>query len=316
MRKLLLFVVVSFCCLLGYLKISAMNVQASEELKEWQKNAEVYFFKDYKISYRDSKTVNKPVIVLLHGYPTSSWDWRFVWKELQDDFRLISLDMLGFGLSDKPRNIVYSISEQTDIYEGLLTSLSISEAHFVAHDYGDIVAQELLARAEENKGLTMQSLVMLNGAIFPEAHKPLPVQKLLNSPIGGVLSQFNSRAIFAASLEKVYGVLSKPTKTMLDDDWFLAVANDGHLLNHKLIHYIDDRHTFRDRWVGATLTTSVPMILINGVADPVAGEEMVDYYVQLVPNPRVVRLDGVGHFPHVEAPLEVVKELRSFLDTK
>jgi len=316
MRKLILFLVVSFCCLLGYSKISSINVQSSAELTEWRNNAEVYSFKDYKISYHDSKTARKPVIVFLHGYPTSSWDWRFVWKELEDDFRLVSLDMLGFGLSDKPNDIVYSISEQTDIYQGLLESLSITEAHFVAHDYGDIVAQELLARAAGNKRLTMLSLVMLNGAIFPELHEPLFVQKVLSSPIGGLISRLNSRAVFGANLEKVFGASTKPTETMLDDDWFLAVAKDGHLLNHKLIHYIDERHTFRDRWVGATLKTTVPMILINGSADPVAGKDMVDYYIQLVPNPKVIRLDGVGHFPHLETPLEVVNELRSFLGTR
>jgi len=58
------------------------------------------------------------------------------------------------------------------------------------------------------------------------------------------------------------------------------------------------------------------MILINGSADPVAGKDMVDYYIQLVPNPKVIRLDGVGHFPHLETPLEVVNELRSFLGTR
>ena len=313
MRKLFLFLVVLFSCLLGYVKISAINVKASAELIEWKESAEVYFFKDYKITYHDSKTANKPVVVLLHGYPTSSWDWRFVWKSLEHDFRLVSLDMLGFGFSDKPRNIDYSISEQTDIYQGLLESLSITEAHFVAHDYGDIVAQELLARAEENNDLTMLSLAMLNGAIFPEVHEPVVIQKLLNSPLGGLISQLNSRLAFALNLEKVFGFSSKPTKTMLDDYWFLSVAKNGHLLNHKLIHYIDDRHTYRDRWVGATITTTVPMIFINGVADPVAGEEMVDYYVQHVPNPQVVRLNDIGHFPHVEAPSEVVNELRSFL---
>lgn len=92
---------------------------------------------------------------------------------------------------------------------------------------------------------------------------------------------------------------------MLDDYWFLSTYNKGHLLNPKLLHYIDDRHENRDRWVGATVKTNVPMLFINGTSDPVAGEKMVDRYIELITMPNVVRLDGTRHFPHVEAPEKV-----------
>lgn len=159
----------------------------------------------------------------------------------------------------------------------------------------------------------MQSLVMLNGAIFPEVHDPILIQKLLNSPIGGLVSHFNSRITFGASLENAFAESNKPTKSMIDDDWFLAINNKGHLLNHKLVHYIDDRHMFRERWVGATLTTNIPMLFVNGVEDPIAGIDMVERYLELVPNPKVIKLKGGGHYPHIEAPLKVTHQLREFL---
>lgn len=315
LKRISILIVASIFCLLAYSKLSALQAQPSKELSQWRNEANTHFFKDNKISFHDSKTPDRPVMVLMHGYPTSSWDWRFVWNELKDDFRLVSLDMLGFGLSDKPNNIRYTITEQTDIYESLLRSLSIDEAHFVAHDYGDIVAQELLARQESGTWLKMQSLVLLNGAIFPEVHNAMFVQKLLDSRAGNILSHFNSRLTFSLSLKKVFGEFSRPTEVILNDYWFLSVYNDGHLLNPRLLHYIDDRHTNRDRWVGATVKTKVPMLFINGVSDPVAGKKMVDRYIELVNEPNVVRLDGIGHFPHVEAPKEVSAGIVFFLST-
>lgn len=88
-----------------------------------------------------------------HGFPTASWDWHKLWPEFVKHYRVIALDMIGFGFSDKPINYHYSIGDQADLQQALLTSLGISSIHLLAHDYGDTVAQELLARFEDLKKL-------------------------------------------------------------------------------------------------------------------------------------------------------------------
>ena len=99
-----------------------------------------------------SPNAQQPSLLLLHGFPTSSWDWLPIWDDLVKDYRVIALDMLGFGFSDKPNNRNYSIHGQADIVEALVASKRLESFHVLAHDYGDTVAQELLARQLDGSG--------------------------------------------------------------------------------------------------------------------------------------------------------------------
>lgn len=300
-------------------KPSIPEVKASSELLAWEKNAQTFNFKGYNISYHDTKDSSKEVVLLMHGFPTASWDWRFVWSGLKGQYRLIALDMLGFGLSDKPTDKVYSIYEQADIQEALLKHLGIKDVNLLAHDYGDIVAQELMARFNERKnedyGINIKSLVLLNGGIFPEQHKERVIQTLLNSPIGSLVSMFSTQKIFNKSFTPVFGEKTKPAKQDLDDLWYLITRKSGHKLNHKLVHYLDDRFKYRKRWVGALQSTEVPILLIDGISDPVAGKQTVERYMELIPTPNTVELENIGHYPHTESPKEVIKYYRKFMNS-
>ncbi len=300
-------------------KSDAPAAKASSELLEWKEKAQIFDFNGYKISYHDTKDSSKEVVLLMHGFPTSSWDWRFVWTELRGQYRLIALDMLGFGLSDKPKDKVYSIYEQADIQESLLKHLGIRDVNLLAHDYGDIVAQEMVARFDERKKngdeLNIKSLVLLNGGIFPEQHQQRIIQTLLNSPIGSLVSMFSTQQIFNNSFIPVFGEQTKPTKREMDDLWYLISRQGGHQLNHKLVHFLDDRIEYRKRWVGALQATEIPILLIDGISDPVAGKQTVERYLELIPNPNVVELENIGHYPHTEAPKKVVKHYREFMSS-
>jgi len=99
-------------------------------------------------------------VVLLHGFPTASWDWSRLWPMLQQHHSLFTLDMLGFGFSDKPALYDYSIEDQADMFEGWIAGLGLKTVSLFAHDYGGSVAQELLARDQE--GLLPFSIPTVN----------------------------------------------------------------------------------------------------------------------------------------------------------
>ena len=92
---------------------------------------------------------DKETILFIHGFPSAAWDWHYQWKHLAGQYRLLSLDLLGFGLSDKPNNHQYSLLEQADIVQALLSHQGVKQCHILAHDYGDSVAQELLSRQDD-----------------------------------------------------------------------------------------------------------------------------------------------------------------------
>ncbi len=85
---------------------------------------------------------------MIHGYPFNSWDWAPIWDRLTERFTVIAPDMLGMGFSDKPVAYEYSVGDHADMHEALLAELGVQSAHILAHDLGDSVGQEMLARHE------------------------------------------------------------------------------------------------------------------------------------------------------------------------
>jgi pimeloyl-ACP methyl ester carboxylesterase len=74
-----------------------------------------------QIFTRQAGDRHAPALLLIHGFPSASWDWEGMWHELTQHYYVITLDMLGFGLSDKPKNSAYLISDQADIYQRFLS---------------------------------------------------------------------------------------------------------------------------------------------------------------------------------------------------
>lgn len=283
---------------------------------QWRDAGRNFSWRNHDIFYRDEGG-GGTALLLIHGFPTASWDFEQIWPALTRRFtRVIAPDMLGFGFSSKPRQHAYSLMEQADLHEDLLARLGVRRVHMLAHDYGVSVVQELLARQLErgDSGLRIESVALLNGGLFPETHRMTGTQRLLRSPLGGLLSRLMNQQGFARSFAVVFGPKTKPTAQALQDFWSLIAHNHGTAVMHKLIGYIDERRRHRERWVGALQNTRVPLRLINGPEDPVSGAHMVARYRELVPNPDTVSLPGIGHYPQAEAPKDVLSVYFSFLD--
>ena len=287
-------------------------------LNEWRQQAEYFDFGGHQIaSWRagDWSDAQRPVLLLIHGFPTASWDWQEQWEPLSRRFRLLALDMLGFGFSAKPRGHQYSIMEQADIWQQRATQLGVQDCHLLAHDYGDTVAQELLARSQQDAAgaLRIRSACLLNGGLFPETHRATRMQKLLNGPLGPVLARLMSEGSFRRSFAGVFGAQSQPSDAELKDFWALLAAGEGTPgVVHRLIRYIDERRRWRARWVGALTDSPVPLRVICGADDPVSGAHMAERYRELVPRPDVVLLPGIGHYPQCEAPGPVLDAIQDF----
>ena len=263
----------------------------------------------------DSGELDKPAILLIHGFPTASWDWMPIWEALEVSHRLVALDLLGFGFSEKPRQHAYSIMEQADLCEALVADRKLDRLHVLAHDYGDTVAQELLARQNEGTGVgRWASVCFLNGGLFPETHKARLIQRLLLSPIGPLVGRLSTKRTFDRSFSAVFGPDTQPSPEELDAFWALINYNQGKHVFYDLITYMTDRKKHRERWVKALRESVVPIGLINGSVDPVSGAHMVERYRELVsPDHFIVELSRIGHYPQVEAPERVAEAYLRFL---
>jgi pimeloyl-ACP methyl ester carboxylesterase len=279
-------------------------------LDEWRAAGSFFTWRGFEIFTRTHGAPSETAYVCVHGFPTASFDWAPLWRELtQKNAHVVTLDMLGFGFSSKPRHRAYSLVEQMDLHEAFLQTRGVKRVHLLAHDYGVSVAQEWLARNLEGRAPQLLTVTLLNGGLFPETHRPTTTQRLLLSPLGPLLSRLMNEQRFAKAFAIVFGPNTKPSSDEMHDFWRLVAHNDGHRIAHELIRYIPERRAMRERWVGALTSTKVPVRLINGPEDPVSGAHMVARYRELVPNADVVSLPGIGHYPQVEAPDEVLRSL-------
>jgi pimeloyl-ACP methyl ester carboxylesterase len=218
----------------------------------------------------------------------------------------------------------YSVHDHADMHEALLAHLGIDKMHILAHDLGDSVGQELLARNQFGQhaygALSIDSITWLNGGMFVETYTPRAAQKLLSgTPLGDILSPVQSsplsRRLLEPTLREMFGPNTKPTSHMMDVFSQILDYNDGRRVLHKVGRFIKDRHTHRNRWVRAMRETDVSMRLIDGPIDPNSGAHMARRYAEVIPNPDVVMLaDDIGHWPQLEAPDAVLTHFLAHID--
>ena len=286
-------------------------------LAQWAASGRRFEHRGHSIFVRSGGVPEASAVLLIHGFPTASWDWEALWPALAARHRVFALDMIGFGLSAKPKDHDYSILDQADLCESWLLAEGVRSYHVLAHDYGDSVAQELLARAgEPGERPRLLSVAFLNGGLFPEMHRPAFIQRLLLSPLGPLVARLTSRATLAANMRRIFGPGSQPDESLIDAFWSLIAANDGQAVMHRLIRYMPERRAHRTRWVRALQRAAVPLKLIDGAADPISGAHMVARYRALVPQPDVTVLEGIGHYPQIEAPAAVLAAYLAFLEAQ
>jgi pimeloyl-ACP methyl ester carboxylesterase len=301
-----------------------MNEKRLPSLEQWQAAGRRFMHRGESVFYRLDGTAPQAgqgrALLLIHGFPTASWDWAPLWPRLREHYNcVVAPDLIGFGFSAKPRDYPYSILDQAELCADLLTEIGVRRVHVLAHDYGDTVAQELLARDIDRRGIghdgpELQSVCFLNGGLFPETHRARPIQKLLASPLGGLLTRFMNERRFERSFGAVFGPHTRPSPSEMQAFWTLASRDGGIEVAPKLIGYMRERQTYRERWVGALQRSKVPLCVIDGAEDPVSGAHMVQRYRELVPNPDTVLLQGIGHYPQVEDPDGTWRAYAAFLE--
>jgi len=256
--------------------------------------------------------------LVLHGFPTSSHDWHRVLPLLVSPpgrRRVVLPDLPGFGLSDKPERYSYSLFEQTDLVQMLLRERGVRSAHVVAHDMGTSVACELMARRE--RGLLTfdaRSLLLMNGSVHIELSRLTPSQRLLRTRVGALFARVGSERIFRVQMGRILG------RPLSDADyeamWAQLLYRDGKLRMPAIIDYLDERWRFWDRWIGALERLhDLPTHVLWGPLDTVAVPAIAEQLAAEIPDTRLERLEGLGHYPMLEDAVATATAVRRWLES-
>jgi pimeloyl-ACP methyl ester carboxylesterase len=254
---------------------------------------------------------NGSPMTLLHGFPSSSCDWARVVALLAGHHALLLPDFLGFGASEKPADHDYSLHEQADLVEALWAHEGVSSTVLVAHDYAVSVAQELLARrAERALRVEIVAIHLLNGGVYPDLHRPEPIQTALLDPEQGprVSAQLTQEHVVAALRPTFAQGFDAAADSA--DIWRSLSRDGGQLIAHRLIRYMTDRVLHAERWVTAMESTDVPLAFVWGMADPISGAHVAERIRERMPGAPFTALRTVGHWPPLEAPRCVAAAVR------
>ena len=243
-------------------------------------------------------------VLILHGFPTSSYDWRSTIHLLSTRRRVIAPDYPGFGLSAKSDRR-YSLFEQADVVGDVIAELGLTETALVTHDLGDSIGGEVLARSlDGDLPCTITRRVITNGSIYMDLVQLSDGQKLLLSLPDEALTEEQ-----APDADAIAGALrgTLAPDAVIDEDELVTLAQlvvhgGGSRVMPRTIRYIEERRVHEGRWTGAIERHESPLTIIWGDVDPIAVWPMAERLHAARPDTTLVRLEGIGHYPMLEAP--------------
>jgi pimeloyl-ACP methyl ester carboxylesterase len=273
-----------------------------ERIERWRDEGELREIAGRRIFVRQFAG-DGPPLLLLHGFPSSSYDWRQLVAHLPGGRAVLAFDFLGFGFSDKPRRHEYSLFEQADLTEELVRGWTDGPVQLVAHDMGTSVATELLARDIEGRlRFELASVLLFNGSMIVERATLTSGQRLLRSPLGPLFAQLSTKRVFSQQFAGLFSPSHPLEPDELDDQWALWTRAGGQRNAHRLIGYVDERIRFADRWHGALRDWPGDLAFAWGMLDPVATPNVLAGLRELRPHAPVTELPDLGHYPQIEEP--------------
>ena len=254
-----------------------------------------------------------PPLLVVHGFPTCSFDFRPVLAQLSEHRRVVLVDQLGFGLSDKPDRR-YGIHLHADTIQAVAAHLRLHTVDLLTHDMGDSVGGELLARSLDGRlDFRVRRRVLTNGSIYLDLAQLTVGQQLLMS-LPDEAAELIERDGYLTSLANTMADPEHAPREELDPQWALLCHDGGQRLLPRTIRYLEDRRAEERRYTGAIEEHPSELGVVWGTEDPIAVVAMTERLASARPHVRVTRLEGIGHYPMVEAPERFAEAVLRYLD--
>lgn len=279
-------------------------------------------FPELNIFYRTFGNPNNPAIVMIHGWPTSSYDFKELINELENDYYIAVIDTPGYGFSDKPKGRYrYSIPDDARLVDYYIKEvLSLNKFTLLTHDKGDSVGFAFLALHQETEtpAYKIDHHVILNGGIYLPLAELSAAQKYLTLPgFGAFMTRFIlTPDRFTKGLAKVYSPVLTPEEQRNMASTFKYQG--GTTVFPKTLKYLQDRHEFEDFWLQTLGRSDIPATLIWGELDPIAKTQIADYIWETYLRNRDAaatywRLPCASHYPQNDQPKMIAHLVRQSL---
>ncbi len=251
-----------------------------------------------------------PPLVMVHGTPSWSWEYRHLVKHLSASYRCIVPDHIGFGLSERPSPYTLRIPDHARNLKALIEHLGLEELTLVVHDFGGPIGLSYAIEHPEN----VRALVILNTWMwsldtYPSTRRPL---QFVASPLGQFLYKrfnFSARVI----LKSAWGDKSTLTKHIHQHYVNAFPTPESRQSTAKFaVEALASSEWYESLWSRRQQLQDKPALLVWGLKDPAFGG-MLDRWRSLFPEAEVVAYPDAGHFPQEERAAELGPTLSRFL---
>lgn len=241
-------------------------------------------------------------LLIIHGFPTSSFDFAQLAPALASTRRVVAVDMLGFGLSAKP-DLRYTMALQADIVAGVVEQLGLDRLAMLTHDMGDTVGGELLARSMEGSwSVEVTRRIVTNGSIYIGMANLTEGQQMLLALPDERVPEGPGRELLSASLTATLAPANSTVEMGAHAE--VVCHQGGDALLARTIRYVEERRANERRFTGAIESHPAALHIIWGPEDPIAVPAMADRLLEARPDASLTWIEGAGHYPQIEAPEE------------
>ncbi len=288
-----------------------------ESLQKWRGQGSFAEFEGHKIFLRTAGQDSQEGkgVLIVHGFPGSSWDWSAVLPSVAQRTRVVVPDMLGYGQSDKPVDGNYSIFKSADMYEAIARQEGLQDVTLVIHDLGQTVGAELMMRQEEGKlSFNIRHAIVFNGSTLVDMVQLNEMQKKLLAMPDEPFAEDLPREMFHEGLRGTFSKEHAASDETLDVMVAQINNNHGSRLMPRLIRYLNERQQNLQRWTDGLTKFSAPETVIWGTEDKIAVEAMADRMKELRPAIDLHKWPDVAHWPSIEVSDRVAKAIVDRLD--
>ena len=251
-------------------------------------------------------------ILMVHGTPTWSFEYRHVIAALSRHHRCIAPDHLGFGLSERPAGFAYTPEAHAAVLGEFVDRLGLDRFTLVVHDFGGPIGLPLAVRPAS----PVHKLVILNSFAWPLDDDPAMARaaRMAGGALGRLLYKY-ANASQRLIMPSAYGDKSKLTRAIHQQ--YLEVFRDREarvLVLHALAKALLASRAHYQALFTALAAVRVPALLLWGMKDSAFKPDQLERWRALLPQASVVRLEQAGHWPHEEEPARVIAEIERFLN--
>jgi len=253
-------------------------------------------------------------VLLIHGFGASSYSWRHIIEPLARKYRVITIDLKGFGESPKPRDNAYSVYEQARLVRNFIIENNLKNLHIIGHSYGGGVALAVSIYLSSSHPNLQRSLVLIDSIAYPQELPgfvsmlatpvlgPLMIHVIPNSiQVKNLLKKvyFNDAIIPQDAIDHYAGNLAKPNAK------YATLTTARQMLPVDLQQFSENYSSL-----------SLPVLIVWSRNDEIVPLAIGERLHENLPNSELIIFSDVGHAVQEEDPSRLLPHLQQFLDAQ